>query len=99
MTFKELAALDPYGIRQLAHTKLGEEFLKNKPERKEKIKSAESGETVSVEEAKEIMERNRKNRFFGPEEVKKLSASPWSSYLPFLSQEKKLRERKNLNTD
>ena len=36
LTFKELAALDPYGIRQLAHTKLGEEFLKNKPERKEK---------------------------------------------------------------
>lgn len=71
LTIKELAALDPYGIRKLAHIKAGEEFVKNAPAGKEKIKSAESGEAVSVEEAREIMERKKKNRFFGPEEAEK----------------------------
>ena len=73
---KALAALDPYGIRQLAHAKLGEEFLENKSEGKEKIKSAESGESISLEEAKEIMERNEQGRFFGPDEVEKSLGFP-----------------------
>lgn len=77
LTLKELAALDPYGIRKIAHIKAGEEFLNNAPAGKERTKSAENGETVSLEEAKEIMEKNEKGRFFGLDEVKKaLGFSP-----------------------
>lgn len=89
LTLKELATLDPYGIRKLAHIKLGEEFLKNKTEGKEKTKSAESSETVSFEEAKEIMEKNEKGRFFGLDEVKKaLGFSPeMIPLIPFSKEE------------
>ena len=44
------------------------------------------------------MERNEQGRFFGPDEVEKSRFFRPSSYLPFLSQEKRLRERKNLDT-